>query len=303
MSDVTDRILHSIKRIVDQEIQQEHLKETIKTYVDAQTETGFPFGELTILHYQMLNGTELDKVVSVAAAIELLILSFDILDDLEDSDDHLKLWMREQNIALNASTAMIFLCLNVIRQSGLQNKEKAVSILLDYSLIAINGQHMDLLGRCWTEEDYIEMTFKKSGSLVSLSCLIGAVLARKNYPAVIRQYSKLIGLIGQVNNDISDLQTWERKNDLLNRKISLPIIYLLNFKGKEADIIRDYYKGIVETEKLLHNRDQMSELIIDSGALLYTEVIKNIYQQKAKERLKKLDVDSKYIHKLSDYIL
>ncbi|MFS0647059.1 polyprenyl synthetase family protein [Siminovitchia sp. 179-K 8D1 HS] len=301
--DVKDRILHEIKWIINQEIQQEHLQATIQKYVEAQTENGFPFAELVVLHYQMLNGSEPDKVISVAAAIELLVLSFDILDDIEDGDDHLKLWMQEQSVALNASAAMIFLCLDVVKKADLRNKEKAVSILLKHSLLAISGQHMDLMGQCRTEQDYIEMALKKSGSLVSLACLAGAVLARDDYPQEIRQYAQFMGLIGQLNNDISDLQTWEGKNDLINRKISLPIIYLLNFESKEADIIRAYYQGSVEIDELLGKRERMSRLIVESGALLYTEVMKRMYQQRARDRLNKLDADRQYIHRLLDYIL
>ncbi|MBM7714787.1 class 1 isoprenoid biosynthesis enzyme [Siminovitchia sp. FSL H7-0308] len=303
MTSVEDRIVHSINWIVDQEIQQEDLKETLKKYVAAQSAKGFPFAELTILHYQMLNGSELGEVIPVAAAIELLVLSFDILDDVEDGDDDLKLWMQEPSVALNASTAMIFLCVHVIRKSKLQNKEKAVSILLDYALLAINGQHMDLLGHCRTEQDYLEMTLKKSGALVSLACLSGAVLVRDDYPQEIRQYPKFIGLIGQLNNDLSDLKTWEGKNDLLNRKMSLPIIYLLHLDGNDADIIRAYYQGTVEKEELLGKREQISKLIIESGALHYTEIMKKVYQQQAKSLLDKLDVERKYIHQLSDYII
>lgn len=51
MIDVKDRILHSIKWIIDQEIQQEHLKAPIEKYVEAKKENGFPFAELAVLHY------------------------------------------------------------------------------------------------------------------------------------------------------------------------------------------------------------------------------------------------------------
>lgn len=64
-----------------------------------------------------------------------------------------------------------------LRKTDLKYKEKAISILLEYSLLSISGQHMDLLNNCRTEKDYLEMTLKKSGSLVSLACLIGAALA------------------------------------------------------------------------------------------------------------------------------
>ncbi|USK31287.1 hypothetical protein LIT32_26950 (plasmid) [Bacillus sp. CMF21] len=63
MSEVSNRILESINIILKKEIPQEDLKETIQKYIDTQKRKGFPFAEL--------NGAELDKVISVAAAIEL----------------------------------------------------------------------------------------------------------------------------------------------------------------------------------------------------------------------------------------
>lgn len=302
LSEVTSKILESINIILKKEIQQENLKETIQKYIDTQTKKGFPFAELTILHYKMLKGPELDKVIPVAAAIELLVLSFDILDDIEDGDATQKIWLNEQSIALNASTAMIFVCIDVINKTDLRYKEKAISILLEYSLLSISGQHMDLLSHCRTEQDYIEMTLRKSGSLVSLACLVGATLAVNKYPEVIKRYSKFLGLIGQLNNDLYDLTTWEGKNDLLNKRLSLPVIYLLGYKGNGAEIISGYYNGSVEKEELLRNQKMIRKTIVESGTLLYTEIIKRVYQNKIRDELKSLNVENKFVNQLLNYI-
>ena len=34
-----------------------------------------------------------------------------------------------------------------------------------------------------------------------------------------------IGLLGQIENDLADIQNWSEKNDILNKKISLTIIF------------------------------------------------------------------------------
>lgn len=142
MTSVEDRIVHSINWIVDQEIQQEDLKETLKKYVAAQSAKGFPFAELTILHYQMLNGSELGEVIPVAAAIELLVLSFDILDDVEDGDDDLKLWMQEPSVALNASTAMIFYAYMSLENQNCRIKKKPY-------LSSWITRYLPLMGSIW----------------------------------------------------------------------------------------------------------------------------------------------------------
>ncbi|MEN0647741.1 polyprenyl synthetase family protein [Caldifermentibacillus hisashii] len=303
MADLTNVINKSLKNLLEEEIFQEDLKQTIQKYMNVQKRKGFPFAELLILHYQMLNGQELDKVINVAAAVELMMLSFDILDDIEDGDDYQKLWLNEQSIALNASTAMIFACINIVRKSDLKFKERAISIILEYSLLSSSGQHMDLLGKNRTEKEYIEMTLKKSGSLVSLACLVGATLACDKYQDVIKRYSRYIGLIGQLNNDRKDLSTWEGKNDLLSKKISLPIIYLLHYKGKEAELIRGYYSGTVGKDELLKSHNKIIKTIEQSGAFLYTEIIKKLYQNKVKSELQHLNVEKKFIDKILDYVI
>ena len=303
MSELTTRILTSIDTIVKDEIKDKDLKETIQKYMFAQTKKGLPFAELTILHYQMLNGQDLEKILPIAAAIELLVLSSDILDDFEDGDGFHELWFKEQSIALNASTAMIFVCMSAIRQTELTYKESAISILLEYSLLSISGQHRDLLRICKTEKEYLEMVLNKSGSLVSLACLIGASLACGQSPEEIKRYSQYIGLVGQLNNDLKDICALDHKNDLLNKKISLPIIYLLNYKGKGSGMIRGFYNDHVKKEELVRNQSFIRDLIAESGAIEYTEIIKRVYQNKIIKELQALNVNQRYVEKLLEYII
>ena len=184
----------------------------------------------------MFNGVETEEIYSIAAAVEMLILSFDILDDFEDDDCSDKPWLTEPNLALNATTALQFLSLRVIQNSTFKNRDKGLSLLLEYAQKSIHGQHKDLLNSCKTESDYIEMSIEKSGSLVALVCVVGTVLATDKDPDMIKTYANYIGLIGQINNDLEDIKIWNQKNDLLNKKYSLPIIYLMNCEDEKAQI-------------------------------------------------------------------
>ena len=203
----------------------------------------------------MFNGIETEEIYSIAAAVEMLILSFDILDDFEDDDCSDKPWLTEPKLALNATTALPFLSLSVIQNSSFKNKDKGLSLLMEYALKSVHGQHKDLLNSCKTESDYIEMSIEKSGSLVALVCVVGAVLATDDYPVTIETYANDIGLIGQINNDLSDIKSWNLKNDLLNKKYSLPIIYLMNCEDENAQLIRDYYQNKVNKEEIIKNQE------------------------------------------------
>ena len=173
---------------------------------------------------------------------------------------------------------------------------------MEYALKSIHGQHKDLLNSCKTESDYIEMSIEKSGSLVALVCVVGAVLATDNDPVMIENYAKYIGLIGQINNDLEDIKIWNHKNDLLNKKYSLPIIYLMNCEDEKAQMIRDYYQNRVNKEEIIMNQELIHNKFVETGALAYTEVIKKIYQNKVLAQIKGLNINQCYIDQLLKYI-
>lgn len=298
----SDVIRTSIFSIVHAQIEQQELKEQLLQYADYQSKNGFSFGELLILHYDMFNGPKTEEIYKVAAAVELLILSFDILDDIEDNDSLDKPWSIEPSLALNVTTTLLFVSAKVMVDTSLPNKDEAIAILLKYALRSINGQHKDLLNHCKTEADYIEMTLEKSGSLTKLACLIGAALATKDYPEEVEKYAGVIGLIGQINNDLVDITTWEDKNDLVHKKYTLPIIYLLNSEDNSLQMIRDYYDGKVEVSEIIEKQRFIDKKFIETGAITYTEIIKRVQQNKVFGEVKKLQVNQEYLAQLKKYV-
>lgn len=298
----SDVLKKSILEMVETEISQPYLKEQLKQYVSFQSNNGFLFGELFILHYQMFNGKMGQEVYKVAAAIEALILSFDILDDFEDEDSLTNPWFNEPNLALNATTALLFVSAKVIQNTQFHNKNEAIAMLFEYALQSISGQHQDLLNIVRTEAEYIEMTMEKSGSLTKLACMLGVVLATGDCPNEVKEYPRLIGLIGQISNDILDLTTWEDKNDLVNKKYTLPIIYLLNHADQKFQTIRDYYDGKMNVSEILSKQQWIAQDIKESGAITYTEVVKRVQQNKAMLEIGKLNVEQQYLAQLKKYI-
>ena len=115
-------------------------------------------------------------------------------------------------------------------------------------------------------------------------------------------YSELIGLVGQISNDLKDVTTWNEKNDLLNKKYTLPIIYLLNHPDEELQLIRDYYHDRLSTDEIIQNRELISRKLVETGAITYTEVIKKMHQNRALNEVKKLTIDQHYMNRLIEYI-
>lgn len=296
------KIKKSIHSIVSEHITQFELKNKLMQFVNYQSKKGFPFGELLILHYDMFKKDGNEEIYHVAAAIEMLILSFDILDDFEDNDFKSQPWSTNTHLALNGTTALLFLCTKVLNETAFKNKDRAIAFFLQYSLQAISGQHKDLLNTCINENDYIDMIIEKSGSLCTLACLIGATLATDDVPDEIEQYAKMIGVIGQINNDLLDIKEWDDKNDLLSKKYTLPVIYLLNCDEDELRFVHDYYHNKIDTTEIVKHQKLIDQKFLETGAITYTEVVKKIYHNKALNEMKKLNIDQRHYDLLINYI-
>lgn len=282
------------------------IKMHLSQFIKVKVQGGFPFGNLTTLHYQMFGGTHED-IYKAAAAIELMILALDIFDDLQDEDNFSMPWKKIPSaISMNISTGL--LVLSTLSLDGLSfrtsNKANAIRYLNSLVLKAVDGQHIDLSNVVRTEQEYLNMTLTKSGSLVSSACLVGAALAtsKRLCHDIVRKYSGRIGISVQIRNDIKDILKLDDKSDLIRKKKTLPILYLLFNPKPEFNVFREYYKGKVGTEFLLNNKANLEESIKESGALEYARVIARMTQLQAIEEIDKLDVAEEYRQKLLTYL-
>ncbi|WP_238600637.1 polyprenyl synthetase family protein [Metasolibacillus meyeri] len=271
---------------------------TLLSYINEKQDSSMDFGVLCIFHYQAFaQQVKIDEqIISIAAAVELLILSFDIIDDLQDGDaDYL--WCRDPAMAMNAVLAMLFLTIKCIQESTFSYKAQAIQLLHDFALNSINGQYLDIGNRGKDEASYLKMIETKSGALIALSSSIGATLATDQIDARVINYSTYIGVVQQILNDIRDLKTWGKKNDLLNRRFSLPIIYLFEQPAEYADILKEYYNGTIAEIDTAY----FKEALLESGAIRYALAIKNIFKYKALQIIEEMpfnEADKKHLKML-----
>lgn len=304
-NNIPDLIKSSMCSIINGQIEQDQIRNMLYGFIDYQSKKGFPFGELLILHFDLFNKEKErpEAIWLVAAALELIILSGDILDDFQDGDQKDTPWSFKPDLALNSTTNLLLLNINVLKNTNFKNKGKGLSILIEYVLKSINGQYKDLLNICTSESEYIRMSLEKSGSLTALACLLGTTLATDQFPEdKIETYGKYIGLIGQMTNDIADAEKMTEKNDLVNKKYSLPIIYLLNRQDKDVQFIRDYYENKIEKSEFLEKLEMVKKQLQDTGAIIYAKVVKRIYQNKAKTEIEGLNLAPYDIDRLLKYI-
>lgn len=287
-------LLYREMRIIVQSTESldEDLRNMLLSFIETKRNHPMIFGNLCIIHYmEFANNDENTEIYKIAAAVELLILSFDIFDDLQDNDTDY-LWNSTPQLSMNAALGMVFITMKVIMESQFEHKLMAVQILQKYALKSINGQQLDLLNTCQDEKSYLNMIELKSGSLVTLSSLLGVVLAQGKIDERVKEYAKMIGVIQQIENDISAVLSLDGKNDFLNKKYSLPIIYFFKQKDELSQDLRDYYKGQVNSI----DRQEIRQAMKDSGALRYAAAIKNLYKYRAMEHLNELSMSEESKH-------
>ncbi|WP_427108894.1 polyprenyl synthetase family protein [Lysinibacillus xylanilyticus] len=263
------------------------LRSMLKNFKEEKMEVGYSFGKLCYLHYEAFTDCLNEDIYKVAAAIELLILSFDIIDDLQDKDSDYS-WTKTPDLSLNVALAMLVMASRTIRETSFEHKNTAIQILEEYALRSINGQQLDLLNTCRDEQSYIQMIEQKSGSLSAMACLIGEVLATGGTSSEVEEYGKYIGIIQQIKNDIQSLKTWGPKNDLLNKRYSLPIIYLLSQENDVSKSVINYYNDDIDA--FLDNNATENELT-NGGAIRYAITMKNVYKFKALNILENVTIN------------
>lgn len=287
MVDFKGQITEYLDTIIEKEaLIGEELRSMLKSFTEEKKEVGYSFGKLCVIHYEAFSDYYTDEIYKVAAAIELLILSFDIIDDLQDQDVEYS-WSKTPDLSLNSAIAMLVLASKIIRESSFEHKDLAIQLLEKYALLSINGQQLDLLNCCRDEQSYLQMTEQKSGSLTAMSCLIGEVLAKGVVSSQVEEYSKYIGIIQQIKNDIQDLKKWDSKNDLLNRKYTLPVIFLFSTNNDVSKSVKEYYN--VDIVTFLDNYAIEKELT-NGGAIRYAMAIKNVLKNMALHNLEDVTI-------------
>lgn len=280
------------KLIENEPVINEELKELYKLFKKEKTD--FPFGNLCILHYREYTDSFSEEIYSIAAAIELIILSFDIVDDLQDNDTN-NIWVNNPAFSLNVVLIMLTLALKSIRKTSFSYKERALNKIESCVLNSVNGQHIDLLNQCKEELSYLKMIGQKSGALVTMSCMVGIILATGEESKEVEIYSNAIGIIQQIKNDITGLKDLNYRNDLVNKKYSLPIIYLFASDTNDSLKLKEYF----DDKRPILDISTLQNSLVNSGAIRYALTIKNLYKSQILNSLCSLKIGEQ----MKDYII
>ncbi|WP_442601899.1 polyprenyl synthetase family protein [Paenibacillus sp. KN14-4R] len=302
-------LIHSLEKTmhaaVERYFTEPELRRLALQFISYKVTETTVFGELTRLHYTMFGGTS-PEIEQATAAVELMILALDMYDDVQDRDNDSVPWAHvPPAIALNVAIGLQSLSMAVLQNSSfpLDARERAVNYLNQGIMKAVNGQQMDLQDQVSSEEECLEMIRGKSGALAACACLVGTALATPEHHERVAEIGLGLGTVAQMRNDMKGIIRWDVRNDLLHRKKTLPILYVLEYEHELAQVIREYYDHKREKEDMFTYKIEIIDLIHTSGALDYAEVLVRLQQFEVQALIDKLPIHDEWRGRLYPYLL
>lgn len=245
--------------------------------------TYFTWGEFSYHVFSLLvEEKQIDKIEH-AAAIELLILSTDIIDDIIDDDISAEtLNTLSKPHALMLSNALLIKSVYLLVKNSISNPIESFIKINKNLLNANNGQWRDhsftIDTTTATEENYFGLIKKKSCSLIQL---IFELYDLKE-DTVLKEISTYIGYSGQIKNDVRDIFSIF-KSDIAHKKATLPIIKALEYsREKDGGILAKMFKQIEENYPSSEIINEIKIYIEKSGAIDYCLILEKMYINKTK---------------------
>ncbi len=238
-----------------------------------------------------------ESVVRLATVMEMLHTATLVHDDIIDNAD-----LRRNRASVNArfgnQTAVLmgdWLYMSAFETSLRERSLEILDILTRLTRKMTEGEliQLTMIGRLdITESDYFDILKRKTAYLFSACGEIGAILAGATLEQqhAMRDYGMELGVAFQLADDILDLTSEADRlgksagSDLLEGKITLPLIYLLNAqpelrKKLEQVMVTGSYDAI--------SREQIREKLDTCGSL---DAIREQARKRSAAARKSLDI-------------
>ena len=218
-----------------------------------------------------------ENVIYLAAAIELIHTASLIHDDVIDKADlrrkeatvHSK-WGNEFSVLFGdyIYSKAFSLLARIEGSEILSALSRATSIMCEGEMIQIAERHnWDL-----SEEEYLSIIRKKTASLFSASCELGAVLGGADSEKVnaLSRYGSNFGIAFQIVDDCLDITGEEEDlgkslgSDLKGGKMTLPLIFLLNLVPERE---KKAAKSLLQLKGRSASQTQIKQMAREYGAI------------------------------------
>ncbi|WP_407375825.1 short chain isoprenyl diphosphate synthase IdsA [Methanobrevibacter sp.] len=267
---------------------------------------------LTLIVSEAVGGNK-ESAVKSAAAIELIHTFSLIHDDIMDDDDmrrgmpsvH-KVW--GDDVAILAGDTLFSKAFEMIitsENTTPDQNNRALATVADACIKICEGQALDMGFEerfDVTEEEYMEMIFKKTGALIAGATKAGAIMGGASDEVIdaMYEYGRLIGLAFQIQDDYLDLASDE---ETLGKPIGSDIgkgkMTIIAIKGLASDDSGRLLEILKADENSQDEIDEAIEILTNCGAIEYARNLALESVDQAKEVLEILD-DSSYKQVLID---
>ena len=139
------------------------------------------------------------------------------------------------------------------------------------------------------QDDYLRIIYSKTASLFEAACVSAAISvnASEEYMTAARNYAVALGIAFQIKDDILDYSGTESVGkplgvDILEQKITMPLLGAIAHVPAQESRIRDLVKGIVDHPEY---RDEIVTFVKENSGLEYAVRQLDGYVEKAVEAL------------------
>ena len=253
-----------------------------------------PWPLLPLIVCEAISG-RYDRALPVAAAIQFLMAACDVFDDIEDADSPDSLSARYGfAVATNVATALIFLGERAITRLERSDVDadvivRVIDTINSLYAVACAGQHLDLSPSSETlisEDAYLQIISMKSASQIECACRLGALLATREQELIetFDAFGHNLGMAAQITNDI---QGATYGNDILQRKITLPIIYA--FTQTDGEARSQLELTFLRQSESPTDPHKIRDLLFSIGAIHYATIKMQFYKQQAMDIISKAE--------------
>lgn len=232
---------------------------------------------MVLLSAQSVGGDR-NEVMPLALAFELLHTATLVHDDIIDKDYsrrgvsavHEK-WSVED--AILVGDCLISLAVDLISDYSTQT----VKIAAKTGIELCDGEYMDITQslKTTTEEEYFAKIKRKSASLFRTAAQCGAIEGRGSPQEVksLALFGEHLGIAYQLQDDLQDLMTGKYVGDLINGRVTLPIIHLYQHSNSET---RTILEKMAKNETVSNGVTEGLVGMQESIAYCRQKIIKNV---------------------------
>ena len=266
-------------------------------------------------------GGKKEDALKAGSAIELIHTFSLIHDDIMDDDDmrrgmpsvH-KVW--GEDVAILAGDTLFSKAFEIIIKSeGTSHSQnnQALATVADACVKICEGQASDMGFEDRfdvTEDEYMEMIFKKTGALIAAATKAGAIMGGASQEVIdaMYEYGRLIGLAFQIQDDYLDLASDEETlgkpigSDIEKGKMTIIAINGLASAGDDSEKLLEILK---DDNNSKDDIDLAIEILTKCGAIEYARNLALDSVNQAKEVLEILpDSSSKQVLvDIADFVL